>query len=65
VHGDVEARALLEVVEGGADVGDGLVAAVERRPEDRDDADGVLVARCGGRRSLKLKRPGCAAPLRP
>ena len=55
VHGDVEARALLEVVEGGADVGDGLVAAVERRPEDRDHADGVLVARGGGRSRAEVQ----------
>ena len=34
----------LQLVERGADVGDGLVAAVEGRPEHRDDADGVLVA---------------------
>ena len=48
MHRDVEAGALLEVVERGADVGDGLVAAVERRPEHRHDADGVLVARRDG-----------------
>ena len=35
---------LLQVVERGADLGDRLVAAVERRAEDRDDADRVLVA---------------------
>ena len=44
VHRDVEARALLQVVESGADLGHGLVRAVERRAEDRHHADRVLVA---------------------
>src|SRR5689334_19853630 len=32
------------LVQGGADLGDRFVAAVESGPEDRDHADGVLVA---------------------
>ena len=44
VHRDVETRVGLELVERGADLGDRLVAAVERGAEDRDDADRVLVA---------------------
>ena len=34
-----------ELVERGVDLLDRLVAAVEGRAQDRDDADGVLVAR--------------------
>ena len=48
VHRDVEAGALLQVVEQGADLGHRLVGAVEGRAEDRDDADGVLVAERDG-----------------
>ena len=44
VHRDVEPRARLQIVERGADLLDRLVRAVERRAEDRDDADRVLVA---------------------
>ena len=44
VHGDVEARARLQIVERGADLGDRLVRPVERRAEDRHDPDRVLVA---------------------
>ena len=48
VHGDVEAGLLLELVERVADLLDRLVGAVERRAEDRDDADRVLVAELHG-----------------
>jgi hypothetical protein len=44
VHGDVQAGALLQVVQRLADLLDRLVGAVEGRALDRDDADRVLVA---------------------
>ena len=48
VDRDVEPGLLLEGVERLADLLDGLVGAVERRAEDRDDADRVLVAELHG-----------------
>ena len=56
VHRDVEAGVALELVERGADLGDRLVAAVERRAEHRDDADGVLVAVLHGLRTVQVER---------
>lgn len=51
MDGDVEAGVLLESVQGCAEIGDGLVRAVEGGAEDPDHADGVLVAElCGGLR---------------
>ena len=44
VDRDVAPRSPLELVERGADLLDRLVAAVERRPEDRYHSDRVLVA---------------------
>ena len=44
MHRDVDARLPLELVERGTDLLDGLVRALERRAQDRDDADRVLVA---------------------
>ena len=48
VHGDVQAGALLQVVQRLADLLDRLVGAVEGRAQDRDDADRVLVAELDG-----------------
>ena len=59
VHGHVQARVALELVERGGDLADRLVAAVERRAEDRDDADRVLVA---VRDRLRRRRGGSARP---
>jgi hypothetical protein len=55
VHGDVDARVRLERVECGADLRDRLVRAVERRAEDRDDANGVLVADLHGLLGRKVE----------
>ena len=59
VHRDVEAGPLLQLVERGADLGHRLVRAVEGRAEDRDDADGVLVAELDG---LRRRRGGSGSP---
>ena len=44
VHWDVRPSPCRQRVEGGADLADRLVAAVERRAQDRHHADRVLVA---------------------
>src|SRR4029453_3553075 len=44
MYRDIDSGPLLEVVERFTDLLDGLVRTVERRAEDRDDADRVLVA---------------------
>lgn len=49
MDGDVQARTLLELVEGRAQLGDRLVRPVEGGAEDADDPDGVLVAQLGRR----------------
>ena len=64
----VRAAARLQRVQGRADLGDRLVAAVEGRAEDRDHADGVLVARVDRLRARQVaagrppSAPGAARP---
>src|SRR5580698_7501218 len=47
----------LQVIEGGADLGHRLVAAVHGGAEDRHHADGVLVALRGGLRAAQVQPP--------
>lgn len=55
MDGDVQARTLLEPVEGRAEVRDRLVGPVEGGAEDPDDPDGVLVAQLGRRLRVEVE----------
>jgi hypothetical protein len=44
MHRNIQPGAGLQVVQGGTDLGDRLVTAVESRTQDNDNADGVLIA---------------------
>ena len=56
VHRNIRAPAGRQLVEGSADLGDRLVAAVERRAENGHDTDRVLVQSASASSAVRWKR---------